>query len=372
MKVKILGAGSIGNHLAHASRRLGHDVCLCDVDKDALVRAQTEIYPGRYGNWDHAINLSHVDAAPRGGFDLIIIGTPPDTHISLARAALNEAPKALLIEKPVSAPDISDIPQLLSDAKAAGVKMFVGYDHVLGEATEHVRKLLAQEVVGKIVTFDVEFREHWGGIFAAHPWLSGPQDTYLGYSEKGGGALCEHSHALNLWQHFSHVLGYGNVASVQADFVFVDDGLLSYDAIAALNIRSEGGVFGRVIQDIVTQPVRKVAVLQGKAGTIEWICGWKPGVDAVIVSDVKGNKSTTTFSKTRPDDFIREIQHIDDHLNGRSKDHHILIERGVETMMVISAAFQSSHSKCTVNIDWEKGYCSKAFFTELKPESAAL
>jgi phosphoglycerate dehydrogenase-like enzyme len=28
--VKILGAGSIGNHLANASRRLGWNVTLCD------------------------------------------------------------------------------------------------------------------------------------------------------------------------------------------------------------------------------------------------------------------------------------------------------------------------------------------------------
>ena len=28
----------------------------------------------------------------------------------------------------------------------------------------------------------------WSGIFAAHPWLDGPADTY-GYMEQGGGAL---------------------------------------------------------------------------------------------------------------------------------------------------------------------------------------
>ncbi len=34
-KVKILGAGSIGNHLAHAARRLGWRVTLCDLDNAA-------------------------------------------------------------------------------------------------------------------------------------------------------------------------------------------------------------------------------------------------------------------------------------------------------------------------------------------------
>ena len=42
--------------------------------------------------------------------------------------------------------------------------------------------------MGKLQTLDVEFREYWGGIFEAHPWLNGPQDSYLGFWKRGGGA----------------------------------------------------------------------------------------------------------------------------------------------------------------------------------------
>ena len=38
--VKIFGAGSIGNHLAHASRSLGWNVTICDVDQAALDRTR--------------------------------------------------------------------------------------------------------------------------------------------------------------------------------------------------------------------------------------------------------------------------------------------------------------------------------------------
>ena len=57
MKIKILGAGSIGNHLSHAARRLGWSVDLVDIDPAALDRARDEIYPARYGSWDDAIRL---------------------------------------------------------------------------------------------------------------------------------------------------------------------------------------------------------------------------------------------------------------------------------------------------------------------------
>ena len=49
MKIKIYGAGSIGNHLANASRTLGYSVDICDIDPAALERTKTQIYPSRYG-----------------------------------------------------------------------------------------------------------------------------------------------------------------------------------------------------------------------------------------------------------------------------------------------------------------------------------
>ena len=59
-----------------------------------------DIYPSRYGSWDDGIETYLSDNAPTGNFDLIVIGTPPDTHISLALDAVSERPQAILIEKP--------------------------------------------------------------------------------------------------------------------------------------------------------------------------------------------------------------------------------------------------------------------------------
>src|SRR5687768_6052652 len=97
--IKIFGAGSIGNHLAHAARTLGWDVVVCDVDPAALKRMREEIYPGRYGSWDPAIRQFLNAEAPVGGFDLIFVGSPPDSHMALGLQAIAERPKAVLIEK---------------------------------------------------------------------------------------------------------------------------------------------------------------------------------------------------------------------------------------------------------------------------------
>ena len=115
-KVKIYGAGSIGNHLAQASRRMGWSVDICDIDDEALNRTKNEIYPSRYGNWDNQINLYNNQKAPVGVYDLIIIGTPPDSHMKLARSAVKEGAKAVLVEKPLCSPDLSGAKELFEDA----------------------------------------------------------------------------------------------------------------------------------------------------------------------------------------------------------------------------------------------------------------
>ena len=61
--IRILGAGSIGNHLANAARSFGWRVTLTDIDPAALERTRTSIYPQRYGTWDEEIVLKDSRAA---------------------------------------------------------------------------------------------------------------------------------------------------------------------------------------------------------------------------------------------------------------------------------------------------------------------
>lgn len=359
-KVKVYGAGSIGNHLSHAARSLGWAVDICDVSCAALQRTREEIYPSRYGQWDTEIGLYHSDNAPRGGYDYIFVGTPPDIHVALARDAIDEGVGAILIEKPLATPDLDGLQQLREAAKAAGTPIFVGYDHVVGQATRELATLVATGKDIRPLTIDVEFREHWGGIFNAHPWLAGPQDTYLGFSSRGGGASGEHSHAINLWQHFAHLCGAGRVAEVSATIDFGPNGDLDYDQICALNLITETGLTGRVIQDVVTRPPRKWARIQGDAGHIEWHCGYKQGSDAVV-SAVDGQKDKLLeIEKTRPDDFIAELTHLEDSLASDPASSPIALDRGLDTMLVIAAAHLSAREKATIRINYAAGYVPEA------------
>ncbi len=342
MKVKIFGAGSIGNHLSQASRRIGWDVIVVDRDPAALERMRTDIYPKRYGAWDSAIQLFVSGEEPKGGFDIIFIGTPPDTHMALAFEALKETPKLLHIEKPLGTPDLKGIKELKEAlSQTPETIVTVGYDYSVSESVQAIVDMLKKKMIGEVLTIDVEVREHWSGIFSAHSWLSGPEDSYLGYWRRGGGAGGEHSHALHLWQYFAYTVGWGKVSDVKALFDFRTVGKAEYDSIALFSLKTESGNIGRVVQDVVTLPVGVWARIQGDKGFIEWHLKGAPEGDLIRFQAGTGAIEEGVFPKKRPDDFYREVSHYADLLSGKiaASDSPVILDRGIEVMEILNRSY---------------------------------
>lgn len=352
-KVKIYGAGSIGNHLAYASRSMGWDVLMCDNDPQALTRTKSEIYPGRYGKWDDKIRLCLVQDIPNEEFDIVIIGTPPDTHLDLAiRILKEEHPRILLIEKPLCTPKLEKAQTLYELASQSETVVCVGYNHTLGQNTAEAEKILRRGKIGECITINAGFQEHWGGIFRAHPWLAGPQDSYLGFSQRGGGATGEHSHAINIWQHFAHTLDLGRIIEVSAFMDIVKEEKTEYDQISHITVKTEKGLVGFITQDVVTEPPKKYVRIQGREGFLEWYVNWSSEGDAII-SHCKGEVVTKKIlPKKRPDDFKWEVEHLEQIIEGRIQKSPISLERGLDTMMVIAAAYLSHQRKQVMRVDY--------------------
>lgn len=356
MKVKIIGAGSIGNHLAHAARRMGWSVVIVDSDPDALRRTREEIYPQRYGSWDPSIELVTSDKQPRGGFDLICIGTPPGVRMKLALEALAEKPRLLQLEKPLCDPTLKGLDLFKKALLKSKTKVIVGYDHALSKSIGFVKELiLSSGEAGKAITLDVEFREYWGGIFKAHPWLKGPHDSYLGFIMRGGGAACEHSHALHLWYVISEWSGLGNWQSCaySMDTKKGKAGSI-YDALTTFSFVTNKGNVGRVVQDVVTSPPRKWFRLQCENGYLEWHCNVPNKGDVVRWKFGNNSEQEKCFPKSRPDDFYQEMLHIDDLISGRAKikNSPVNLKSGEEVMKVLAGAlriFKSGKQIGTVN-----------------------
>lgn len=348
MKVKIIGAGSIGNHHARACRAMGWNVTVVDTNLDALERMRHEIYPNRYGSWDDRIRLQHDyqggKDVPKGDFDIIMIDVPPDVRMELALLAIKEKPRILHLEKPLCTPSRNGLYKFLSKHKKefGDCKLTVGYNHAVSKSVEEVVKIIKSGSVGPVITIDVEFREHWEGIFKAHPWLNCPEDSYLGYWERGGGAGGEHSHALHLWLYFATVANLDLMEEVKSDFDIVNE---KYDRIAAFILKTRQGNIGMVVQDVVTNPPRKWARVQGTNGFVEWHCNETPENDLVrfqsCSSDIKDIQEIR-FLKSRQQDFLWLMQHYDDLLFGRTsyKDSPLHIDYGIRVMNILHYAHE--------------------------------
>lgn len=351
LRVLIFGAGSIGNHLAHACRQKDWHVEMVDIDPGALNRTRDEIYPGRYGEWDDSIVLrQEMDAAIP--YDLVIVGTPPDSHLGIALDVLAaNPPKVMLIEKPLCSPNLEGLSELEKKVEETGCICMVAYNHNFTDNTEEALRLIRSGFLGQPRSMHVRWLEHWGGIFNAHPWLEGPWDSYLGYSTQGGGACAEHSHAISLWELFASALGSGKVTQVSALMdVNVSRGM-KYDRTTQISLKTGSGLIGTVTQDVVTSPAEKSVRIQGDDGFIEWYANFDADSDALIYGEIDQEPVKKSFPKTRPDDFRNQISVVGDVLAGRILPDRNILSAGVETMKIVAAAHQSYATKKVVLID---------------------
>jgi predicted dehydrogenase len=114
---------------------------------------------------------------------------------------------------------------------------------------------------------------------------------------------------------------------------------------------------------VVTRPARKWARLQGAEGYAEWWCGREPGVDVVLSAVSGGDVAEQKITKTRPDDFIEELKHIDAALKQDPAASPIALSRGLDTMLVVAAAHRSAETGRRVRVDYTSGYTPDAVVT---------
>ena len=127
-KILIFGAGSIGNHMAFANIKLRNKVFITDINFSNLKRMKNSIFPSRYGKWNSKISLiNYKKVFDNSKYDLIIIGTPPKTHLEILQKIENSniGYEKILIEKPL----YSYKEKSLLLKKINRKNIYVGYNH---------------------------------------------------------------------------------------------------------------------------------------------------------------------------------------------------------------------------------------------------
>lgn len=350
MRAKVIGAGSIGNHLTHALRTLDVDVTIVDVDSAALERTKTIIYPERYGAFDPGITLAHPDVVGDEAFDLCVIGTPPDTHLTIATPELARGHRAILIEKPLAAPGAQRLLDFAVKAENSSTRVLVAYNQRLKTNTVEFLSKARSGERGSLTAISGRMREDWAGILKAHPWLKSATDSYLGHTSRGGGALYEHSHAVDFSLFIAHELGQGRPVRVKCERENVDHPEGSYDKSATLAIEMTSGLVVEVVQDLYTWPADKSLDAVFEKGEVRW--EMHGDHDSVIFSVPEGSSEEMIIPKTRPDDFLPEISHVVELLTSPEKKKSPLdLSEALYTSLVLEAALEASETGNWVTLE---------------------
>ncbi len=317
---------------------------MTDVNDEALERSKTLIYPSRYGEWDSEIVLTNSLNYDSFLYDAIFIGTPPTTHVPLALDEFKRGSVPLImIEKPLSAPNLMGIEELSQISAYSGSRILVGYNHRVAKVVEHARNLIQTHDFGEVYSVRAKTREHWSGILSAHPWLDSPQSSYLGSMEEGGGALLEHSHSLNLFLYFCDLLKVGRVTHVSAVQDIRTVSGKSYDQNSQLSLRTESGCLGLVEQDVISNPSEKTLAITAENGILQ--ISFSSELDTLVYKLDDQPLETLHFRKKRSDDFISEVAHIETLLSDSHKTSPLDLHHAIYTMNIIKCAIESNHSQ---------------------------
>jgi hypothetical protein len=306
-KILIFGSGSIGNHMAHACVSLGWNVFITDINNHALERMKNEIYPKRYKKWNNKITqINYTEVFKlKFKFDLIILGTPPITHVKL----FNECKKNLfflniLIEKPIAEYSSKKVINL---KKEKNFRIFCGYNHTVNPSMIYFFNLL-NKFKKNVSDVSIDWKEGWQGILGAHPWLNSEFDSYLGNYKLGGGAIQEHSHGIHVLICILNILNIKNDKYNKKIILFKKNKKTIYDFFSTFAFVQKD-IFFKYETDLISIPPKKNIYVKFKSGYLKWVCNFESNCDAVIIQS-KNKKSIKKFKKTRSSEFKNELQHI--------------------------------------------------------------
>jgi predicted dehydrogenase len=139
--------------------------------------------PGRraraHAAYPDASVLPNADALWANGaaHDLIVIGTPNRSHVPLATAALQSG-LPVVIDKPM-APTAAEGARLVEEAEARGLMITVFPNRRWDGDYLTVRRLLADDVLGRVVRFESRF-ERWRPSVDGDAWREGSDPKEAG------------------------------------------------------------------------------------------------------------------------------------------------------------------------------------------------
>ncbi|PIQ85226.1 MAG: hypothetical protein COV74_09715 [Candidatus Omnitrophica bacterium CG11_big_fil_rev_8_21_14_0_20_45_26] len=331
MKFGIIGLGSIGKRHGRNLIALGvqpSDIIGVDLREDRRQEAKEKLNLTK--------TVSSIDELCADKIDCAFICSPTSLHTAHAKQLIQHG-VALFIEKPAAHQLDEELSELAKQIEAKQIKTLVGYVFRFSDHVRHLKALLDQRVIGRILSVRGEFSEYlpdW------HPWED-YRSFYMAKKSMGGGSLLDQSHILDL----CHYL-FGEI-----DEVFAFNGKASQleveaDDFAEMSVRFKSGLIGSVHQDMFGREHKKFLDIKGEKGNLFW------NVYQLSVTHYDGEtkkSKTYTFGTDHNQMYLNQTRHLLDILENKQQSL-IPLEVGLHTMAVIQAVERSQAEKRLVKV----------------------
>jgi predicted dehydrogenase len=325
LKILLVGLGSIGARHLRNLLHLGY--------KQVSVISRAGVLPEEFSFLPVYQTIS--DALASSSFDAAFICTPTSFHVASVEALLEAKIPNIYIEKPVSH-SFDGIDKLLALAASGKNNIVVGYDLHFDPGIQKVKQLLAENVIGKVVSVNAQVGQYLPG------WR--PNEDYrLGMSankETGGGVM------LDLIHEFDYLLWLiGPVETVTCQYT--NSGALEIETedVADVLLRFSNGATGTIHLDYLQQKLVRNCIITGYDGTITWNLA-EGKVSWINKKNGQGEFEFKGFE--RNDRFIEIIKAF---LANKNDSRLTRLQDGLESLRLVLAAKYSSENEVFVRLD---------------------
>jgi predicted dehydrogenase len=161
LKIALVGCGKIADgHVEEIQKMRDRARVVAICDRELLMAEQMSVrygIPAAYDSYERML----AEARP----DVVHITTPPESHVPLARAAI-DAGSHVYVEKPL-APRYEEAKGLVEYAEKAGKALTVGYTYLYDPPAVEMRRLIREGAVGKVLHVESWYGYSIGGQFGS-------------------------------------------------------------------------------------------------------------------------------------------------------------------------------------------------------------
>ncbi|MEK5236880.1 Gfo/Idh/MocA family oxidoreductase [Paenibacillus sp. FSL L8-0470] len=189
LKIAIIGCGGIANgkHMPSLSRQQNAEmVAFCDIVEERAQEAAKI-----YGAEGAVVYTDFRELLAAGGFDIVHVCTPNDSHSEITVAAL-EAGNHVMCEKPM-AKTTAQAQDMLDAARRTGKKLSIAYQNRFRADSEYLKGMCESGELGDI---------YYGRAIALRRRAVPTWGVFLDEEKQGGGPLIDigtHALDLTLW-----------------------------------------------------------------------------------------------------------------------------------------------------------------------------